>query len=448
MKRMSRRKGDVNDAVWAATLSLGLHLALSLFCLSFIESPQAAPALGPPPREPSQRTIEVGLELPQVSTALRLSHPRGKPLQLVLPSGSDLLPRPDVKRAGRGGSDEVDAPAVNLAPRDDEAHLVPAIRSRIDRAQEARTRTGQQRRSPEDDRVGRQPMMLTFVADGAGQRQEPRPAAQLDPAGGGWRAPHPARAAALFESESKPLWGQRTVVRPPEAAATETPDDAAGAGSAARSTVMNSAAGQDSRASAEVATARPQTIRGAESSPANRRGNQQDDVDSEQEVVTKTPALLRASTAGGFPGAGPGGQRGGSQPGAGGVSGPGSTARALGSGPGQGTGANSGDTRRRRYLRAMWSKIHGSWSGADFPKWALFEGRQGYTIVSFVVLRDGGVTALRISRPSGIPEFDAKMLRAVQRASPFGPLPRELGLALRHSHEFVVSNPAVRPPRR
>jgi TonB family protein len=76
----------------------------------------------------------------------------------------------------------------------------------------------------------------------------------------------------------------------------------------------------------------------------------------------------------------------------------------------------------------------------------VFEGRQGYTIVSFVVLRDGSVASVRVARPSGIAEFDAKMVQAVRRAAPFGPLPDDLAPALAHRHEFVVSNPAVRPP--
>jgi hypothetical protein len=322
---MSRWRQDAGDAVWAATLSLGLHLALSLFCLSFIEAPPEAAAPVPAARERSQIAIEVELELPQASTALRLPDVLAVPLPTEPLSGGDLLPRPDTKRAGLGGSDEVEAPAVNLAPRDDEAHLVPAIRSRIDRAQVARTHTGPRRRSPEDDRVGRQPTMLTFVADGNGRRQEQRPAARFDPSGGGWRAALPARAAAAIGTQAQPLWGARTLAVAPKAGRAMARDGVAAqplggasdgsrvgssVGSSVGSGVMDRAAGSDSRVSADVARARPQTIDGPESSPTNLRGDQQDDVDSEQEVVSQSPALLRASTAGGEQGAGPGGQRG------------------------------------------------------------------------------------------------------------------------------------------
>ncbi|MBW2455030.1 MAG: TonB family protein [Deltaproteobacteria bacterium] len=444
---MLRSRQEIGDAAWAGVLSLGFHVALSLFCASFVrlpEPPQSA-VVRPASLELPEPAIDVGLELPALAASSGLSQPASEPLPAELRRGGDVLPRPDTKRAGRGGSDEVDAPAVNLAPRDDEAHLVPAIRSRIDRAQQARTKTGTSRRSPEDDRVSPAPMVLTFVADGRGARLEQRPAAPRDPSGGGWRAAVPAQAAPAHAHSPTP-WGERTA-EPVGETAQLAPRDGVAPRSSTGSGVIDRSPGLDSRASADVATAQPQTIRGRESSPSNRRGSQQDDVDSEQEVVNREPSLLRASTAGGKPGTGPGGQGGGSRPGAGGDSGPGSTARALGSGAGRGTGIDPADARRRRYLRALWSRIHGSWSGADFPRWAVFEGRQGYTIVSFVVLRDGNVASVRVSRPSGIAEFDARMVQAVQRAAPFGVLPDDLGPAYAHSHEFVVTNPAVRPPR-
>ncbi|MSP23870.1 MAG: TonB family protein [Myxococcales bacterium] len=100
-----------------------------------------------------------------------------------------------------------------------------------------------------------------------------------------------------------------------------------------------------------------------------------------------------------------------------------------------------------RYLRRLWSKIHAGWSAADFPRTAVVAGRQGYTIVSFTVRADGTAGNVRVTRPSGIPDFDARMKNAVLRAAPFGALPVELGPALEHSHEFVVSNPVVLPPR-
>ncbi len=438
----------MGDATWAGVLSLGLHVALSLFCASFVRLPEPpkSAVLRAVELDLAQPVIEVGLELPSLGRSSGLSSPGSQPLATELVSGGDVVPRPDTKRAGRGGSDEVDAPAVNLAPRDDEAHLVPAIRSRIDRAQEARSRTGRSRRSPEDDLVSPAPMILTFVAEGRGMRREQRPAAPRDPSGGGWRAAVPARAAPAAAQPPAP-WGERTA-EPGGVTGQLAPRDGEAPRSATGSGVIDRLPGVDSRTSADVATAQPQTIAGRDSSPSNHRGSQQDDVDSEQEVVNLEPSLLRASTAGGQPGTGPGGQGGGPRPGAGGDSGPGSTARALGSRAGRGTGIDPADARRRRYLRALWSKIHGSWSGADFPRWAVYEGRQGYTIVSFVVLRDGQVASVRVSRPSGVPEFDAKMVLAVQRAAPFGRLPDDLGPAYPHSHEFVVSNPAVRPPRR
>jgi TonB family protein len=93
-------------------------------------------------------------------------------------------------------------------------------------------------------------------------------------------------------------------------------------------------------------------------------------------------------------------------------------------------------------------RIQGRWSADDFPRQAAIDGKQGHTIVSFTVLGDGSVVHVRVTRPSGFPDFDRKMLRAVMRAAPFGPLPHELGPVLHRTHDFVVSNPAVRPPHR
>ena len=117
----------------------------------------------------------------------------------------------------------------------------------------------------------------------------------------------------------------------------------------------------------------------------------------------------------------------------------------LGDGHGAGTGIDTADARRNRYLRSVWQKIQNNWSARDFPKEAALEGRQGYTIVSFVVAADGSVSGVRVTRQSGIEVFDQRMRAAVLRAAPFAPLPREFGTMLWQSHEFVVTNPVVRP---
>jgi TonB family protein len=200
---------------------------------------------------------------------------------------------------------------------------------------------------------------------------------------------------------------------------------------------------------ADVAQARPLVVTGDESSPSSERGQQSDDVDAEQEVVAREPSMLRASTAGGKQGVGRGGARGDGRTGSGGLRGAGSRSRALGDGAGRGVVANPADARRRTYIRGMWGKIEGQWdANRDVPRWAKLAFKQPYTIVSFEVQPSGRVRNVRVTRTSGIPEFDARMRAAVLRAAPFGRLPSELGPLLRHQHPFMVSNPVVRPPHR
>jgi TonB family protein len=78
------------------------------------------------------------------------------------------------------------------------------------------------------------------------------------------------------------------------------------------------------------------------------------------------------------------------------------------------------------------------------PMWALAEGRGGVAVIGVTISSDGAVHDLRIVRPSGIPEFDMKVSRALERASPYGPLPRAVrrtGLTLHIA--FDAMNPAV-----
>jgi TonB family protein len=324
---------------------------------------------------------------------------------------------------------------VNLAPADDEAQLSPALRSRLERAQETRRRSGEGRSSPEDDTVTERPMILTFFADGSGSRREPRPASRHDPAGGAWDR---FRAQAPGPPEREPPRGNAWLGRGWYEGGSGEPR-APGAG------VLDRARGRDSRPSAAVAEGRPMALRGRDSTRSSERGPESDRLDAEQEVMTLHPSFFNASTAGGVaPGQGRGGEPGADPTGSGGLEGPGSRAQALGDGRGRGIGIDPGDARRRSYLRRMWQRIQGSWSPAAFPKWAALQGLAGTTIVSFVVGPDGSVSQVVTARPSGYPDFDAAMRAAVLGAAPFGPLPPELRPILRHSHEFAVTNPAVR----
>jgi len=442
---MADRKAEHDrPLVTAWALSMAVHALVSLAGVMAIEN-AAVSRSGPAAPSPLQARLEIDVELelpPASPRALDLARgPDAEARTLSLPhSGGEGVARPDTRLAGRGGDPTSEAPAINLAPRDDRAHLTPMLRSRVDRAQEARLRNAATRSSPEDDSVNERPMTLTFFADGEGARREQRPYARHDPSGGTWLAGISQRQGFGAGLAPRRLPGDELRNRLPgdgrHGNAALTMPVGAGVG--------DRAAGYDSRSSADVFDARPMALTGRRASRATHRGLLRDDVDAEQEDISRERSLLHASTAGGPAGLGRGGQSGGHHIGSGGVAGPGSRSRAFGDGRGRGRGIDPADARRRSFLRNMWLKIHSSWSASAFPKRAALLGQQGYTIVAYTVFADGSVHSVRTVRPSGFPSFDAKMRAAVRRAAPFGRLPADFGGRLHHRHEFVVKNPVVR----
>lgn len=432
-------------ATTAWGLSLAVHCGLVLWGATLmLDRPVPATPLHralPAPEEP----IAVELQPLRSPPAVALvADPRAAALSRPAPGG-DRMPRPDRGRPGRGGDAEVDAPAVNLAPRDDRAHLTRALRSRLERAQEARRRQGAGRRSPEDDTVTESPTILTFFADGSGSLRQPQVVPRRAPrpaSGGQWGARRAEQVGAGLDRGPRRALDDGLTRRPAGDERAGNSDRAA-PGPGANDATPRYAAIHD----VELAAAQPMALRGRSSSRSDDRGSAADDVNSEQEVSERDRSLLAASTAGGESGVGRGGERGPGAPSSGGVSGHGAASRALGDGPGAGASIDPADARRRRYLRGLWGRVQSSWDASSFPKWAALEGRGGSTIVSFVVREDGTVSNVVTARPSGFPDFDARMRAAVRRAAPFGPPPSDLRAPFRHSHEFVVTNPAVRPKR-
>jgi TonB family protein len=87
-------------------------------------------------------------------------------------------------------------------------------------------------------------------------------------------------------------------------------------------------------------------------------------------------------------------------------------------GPGVPYGTDSGGDW---YLAGVIQKIWMQWNQ---------QIRAGYTQtagVTFTILPDGSVTAVRVTQPSGSTLFDMAAQRAILNAAPFGPLPREYG---------------------
>lgn len=380
---------------------------------------------------------EVPIELP---TMVSGSVDEGTGAAALLPTpqergGGEGTPRLDSGHDGRGGTDTAALPALNLADRDDATLLSAEVPSRFDRNQIQRIASARHRASREDIRLSRDPMELTFLASGGtGDRPERRTPADSDPSAGGLRLRSGSTGGVVGAAAMAPGFGE--ALRTPGGATDGGRVASPGAG------VRDGRPGADHRDSANVATGRPLVEQGTPSVPSTVRDKPADTLDSEQEVATAMQSLLHASTAGGRPGQGPGGSAGPGAAGSGGEAGPGSRSRALGTGNGGAFDNDPRDKRRNEYMRRARAKIDRLWA---FPKWAALEGMQGTVIVSFVIQADGSVNGARVTRPSGIAEFDESCRQAVLRGGPYGPLPTELGQTFPWSLSFDARNPAVRP---
>ena len=184
--------------------------------------------------------------------------------------------------------------------------------------------------------------------------------------------------------------------------------------------MLHAPLGHDERASASVARGRPLVDRAPPTVPAEQSGRAKDDVDSEQEVAAAVQSIVHASTAGGFLGHGPGGDEGSGTAGSGGTAGPGSRSHPMGREKDLFLVLDRKDPRFFHYTPAMLAKLSPFWEHA-FPRSAALEGQQGVAIVSLLVTTDGSVHDVRVTRPSGIPEYDENVRRAILRAAPFRP---------------------------
>lgn len=416
-------------------MSVAVHASLALVLVAAVRL-ASAEAQSTEPEAPSARGLERGApELVEIEldgdlawSALELER------RSTLEPGGVAVARLDTGAPGRGG-DDLGERAQNLADRAQDATRSPSVWSALERAQQQRLATGELRQSYEDWRASRAPGFDDHVAVGEGEHAgERRPDATAQPgagarAGGDARPRGGAPGAWRFEDEG---------FRPTHPGAAragwlrETPASVVPAGLARN-------VGEASALSAPQGRARPLVESGLASVAATQRGRPSDTVESPQAVTTRTQSLLDTSTAGGRGAEGRGGEAPGPGVGAGGELGQRSHGGRVGPG-----GLGDGQVEQLGYVRAMQAKIHPLWADA-FPSWAIAEGRSGLAIVRVSVGSDGRLLGAGIERRSGVDEFDAKVLAAVKRAAPFGPLPRALGPVLVVQIPFVAKNPAVRP---
>lgn len=366
-----------------------------------------------PPGLPGARVPEQKVEEPEPS-----------PL-----AGALREPRPDTRVKGRGGTREASQRALHLSDSVDGLTLDTDPTLLTPSSQLSRIDTGDRRASREDRRTTPNPMELTFLAVGPGTRLARLPVAPRDPSVGGVGA---VPAIAGFERGAEPPTedGQQ----PPVLGAA-----VAGAIKVAARGVDHGSKDPDFRRSAAIAVAHPAVRQGRASIETTLHGRPADTTDSSEEVASLVQSLITASTAGGPLGQGPGGARGPSDPGSDGVTGIGTKSRVSGEG-----GVDGAATLGiQSYAQALTRKVYPYWEDA-MPMWALAEGRGGVAVIGVTISSDGAVHDLRIVRPSGIPEFDMKVSRALEQASPYGPLPRAVrrtGLTLHIA--FDAMNPAV-----
>ena len=334
------------------------------------------------------------------------------------------MPRPDQGRRGRGGTDRVSAPALNLADSNDGITVDRDPYNGRRSSQVQRLATALERRSQDDRRATPNPLELALVVSGRGALQERHPVADRQPDRG-------VRSGGLPTSPGGEPGGDRHDEFRSDGNRAGT--DRLGGTVTAAVGIRAGRRGGGFRRSAAVALARPLVQRARAAVPAPARGRPNDTMDSDQAVASAVQSLVHASTAGGERGVGSGGEKGPGAAGSGGARGPGSRSSPAGPGGYGDVGASRYDQYAAQLLRRV------DWSHA-FPSWAILEGRGGQATIGLTVQADGTVTAVHVVRSSGLPEFDRNLVLAVKSAPPSGPPP---GGPFRTNFSFDATNPAV-----
>ncbi len=416
-----------------------LHVALiggfGWFAFRSIDARGAARANAPAPG--GDGTIAIDLPGVTMGTleAERPPDPWGDPPKFF--GGSPEAQLDDARRGRAGMPTTVERP-TNLSDRDERVHLTPDLLNRLDIDQQQRIRSSHERATREDRRASKEPMELSFLASGKGDRPERRPPTDSDPSRG-------ARMSVSPAVQGSSLGAPERAEGSSEAPADVGSERAGSLASAPGLGVHDGREGTVHRAGAHVMRARPDVVLAAVSVPATRNGRPRDDVESDQEVATTLRSLVHASTAAGVAGEGSGGVSGGGDPGAGGLAGAGSTGRPIGPGDSEWWDLNTNDPRLVPYFRRIHQKLDPLWAHA-FPLRAALDLRQGTVIFAVTIGADGEAHAeWPPARPSGIPEFDRNCYEAIRKASPFDPIPAALGSRELHVRmPFDAQNPIVK----
>lgn len=383
--------------------------------------------------EPLQAVEVAELALPEVAgDGPDTAAPSELPPPLEITTGGRHAPRPDLQAPGRGGERTSLEAATNLASSIDPLALERDPQTSRDRSQVTRLHTAWKRASRDDRRATPEPMELTFLATGPGHLRVRRAYAPTDPARG-------MVSGGVASTVGSKLGGQGATD------VGEEPDAALGgpvAGSETAQLGQGAADAGDVRefhAEAKVLFARPLVPAARAAVPTQQRARPSDTLDSSQEVAAKVSSLLQASSAGGEPGPGFGGQVGGGPPGAFGASGVGSRSSPSGAAFGRDFADDPGFSGYARALRSQLERV----LAKAFPDWAIAEGRGGHVIFDMTLRADGKPAAVRLVRPSGIGEYDENVLRAVSAVTSFGRLPKGFGTPAQFRVSWDALNPVV-----
>lgn len=377
--------------------------------------------------------MEAEVALPEVAAA---GPDTAAPTELPPPpettTGGRHAPRPDLQAPGRGGERTSLEQATNLASSIDPIALERDPQTSRERSQVTRLRTAWKRASRDDRRATPAPMELTFLATGPGHLRVRRAYAPTDPARGIVSGGEASTVGSKLGGHGATDVG-------------EEPEGALGgpiAGSEAARLAQGARDGteeQEFHAEARVLFARPLVPAARAAVPAQQRARPNDTLDSSQEVAAKVSSLLQASSAGGEPGPGFGGQIGGGAPGAFGASGVGSRSSPSGAAFGRDFADDPGFSGYARALRSQLARV----LAKAFPAWAIAEGRGGRVIFDMTLRADGKPSTVRLVRPSGIGEYDDNVLRAVSAVPSFGRLPPEFGAPAQFRVSWDALNPVV-----
>jgi TonB family protein len=137
--------------------------------------------------------------------------------------------------------------------------------------------------------------------------------------------------------------------------------------------------------------------------------------------------------------------------------------------PGNQTSLNAARSPFANYIHAMHLRIHALFADSfldsleSLPPTHPMSNPKMFTRLEIVLNKEGGVSKLGIVKPSGVTAFDIAALDAVQRASPFGPVPSaivspdgkvylhwefhrdETACTTAHARPFILNGAAVPP---